>query len=61
MADEKLRAGFAERNHLDAAARDALLDVAVTDPQATVRHDVERLLAPLSSLQRSAFPATSTM
>jgi carbonic anhydrase len=45
MADDKLRSGFAERNHLDAAARDALLGVAVTDPQATVRHDVERLLA----------------
>lgn len=45
MADEKLRTGFAERNHLDAAARDALGDLAVTDPPTTVRRDVERLLA----------------
>ncbi|MDT0263349.1 carbonic anhydrase [Jatrophihabitans lederbergiae] len=45
MADDRLRTGFAERNHLDATARDALLDVAVTDPHTTVRHDVERLLA----------------
>lgn len=45
MADDKLRTGFAERNHLDAATSDALRDVAVTDPNTTVRRDVERLLA----------------
>lgn len=45
MADEKLRAGFAERNHLDPTARDALLAVAVTDPPTSVRRDVDRLLA----------------
>jgi carbonic anhydrase len=45
MADDKLRTGFAERNGLDAAARDHLLDIAVTDPAASVRHDVALLLA----------------
>ncbi|MGI3782598.1 MAG: carbonic anhydrase [Janthinobacterium lividum] len=45
MADDKLRSGFAERNSLDAAARDHLLDVAVVDPAASVRHDVALLLA----------------
>lgn len=45
MADDQLRTGFAERNSLNAAARDHLLDVAVTDPEASVRHDVALLLA----------------
>lgn len=45
MANDELRTGFAQRNRLDAAARDQLLDVAVTDPAASVRHDVALLLA----------------
>lgn len=45
LADDGLRAGFAERNHLDAAAQQALVDLAVTDPAVTVRRDVDRLLA----------------
>lgn len=48
MADDGLRAGFARRTSLDAPAQDALRRLAVTDPAATVRHDVDVLLAETS-------------
>jgi carbonic anhydrase len=41
MADEELRAGFVARGHDDRT----LLDTAVTDPDATVRHDVDVIRA----------------
>jgi len=47
LADDGFRRAFAERTGFD---EDDLADEAVTDPEATVRRDVERLLSsPLAS------------
>ena len=42
LADDELRAGFAERSGIDAAA---LAELPVLDPAETVRADVEKVLA----------------
>jgi carbonic anhydrase len=51
LADDNFRNRYAERIGADA---DSLLDVAVLDPEATVRADVERLRAACSVSERIA-------
>jgi carbonic anhydrase len=57
LADDELRHGFAARSGI---ADEALADLPVLDPAATVRADVERVLTTPVPRRGSPSPATST-